>query len=49
MKRESLGAQENHDEGLELDLTSQVRGGTHVLTLEEIANLAAEEGNPPRR
>ena len=41
-----LGLEENHDEGHELEATGHVREVTHVLTLEEIANLAAAEGQP---
>src|SRR5271154_5095746 len=46
MEPESLGLEENHGEFHEPDVTGNVRDVTHVLTLEEIANLAAEEGQP---
>ena len=46
MEPESLGLEENHDEVQELDVPGHVREVTHVLTLEEIANLAGEEGQP---
>src|SRR5271166_3240903 len=46
MEPESLELQENHREVQELTLTGKVRVVTHVLTLEEIANLAAEGGKP---
>jgi len=46
MEPESLGLTENHEEVQELPMSSPARGTTHVLTLEEIANLAAEEGQP---
>src|SRR5208337_5224859 len=46
MEPESLELEANHDEVQELEGTGHVRGVTHVLTLEEIANLAAEEGQP---
>jgi starch phosphorylase len=46
MEPESLGLEENHDEVQELDAPGHVREVTHVLTLEEIANLAGEEGQP---
>jgi starch phosphorylase len=46
MEPESLELQENHDGVRELEGTDFAREVTHVLTLEEIANLAAEEGQP---
>ncbi len=46
MEPESLGVEENRDEAQDLSLTTQPRGLTHVLTLDEISNLAAEEGQP---
>jgi len=46
MEPESLGVEENRDEAQDLSLTTQPRGVTHVLTLDEISNLAAEEGQP---
>src|SRR3984885_3015933 len=46
MEPESLELAENRNEVQELDLTGQTRDVTHVLTLEEIANLAAAEGEP---
>ena len=46
MEPESLELEENHDEVQELDVPGHVREVTHVLTLEEIANLAGEEGQP---
>jgi glycogen phosphorylase len=46
MEKGILGLEENHDEGQELGGTGHVREVTHVLTLEEIGNLAAEEGQP---
>jgi glycogen phosphorylase len=46
MEPESLRLEENRNEVQELDLTGQTRDVTHVLTLEEIANLAAAEGEP---
>jgi starch phosphorylase len=46
MEPESLELAENQNEVQELDLTGQTRDVTHVLTLEEIANLAAAEGEP---
>jgi glycogen phosphorylase len=46
MEKGILGLEENRDEAKELGVTGHVREDTHVLTLEEIANLAAEEGQP---
>src|ERR1700678_4603846 len=46
MEPESLELEENRIEVQDLDLTGHARDVTHVLTLEEIANLAAEEGQP---
>jgi glycogen phosphorylase len=46
MEPESLSLEENHRDLQELDLTVHSRAGRNVLTLEEIANLAAEEGQP---
>ena len=46
MEPESLELQENHDGVQEVEGTSFAREATRVLTLEEIANLAAEEGQP---
>jgi glycogen phosphorylase len=46
MGLDGLGLEENHHEVQEVDLTAPSPGVTHVLTLEEIANLAAEEGQP---
>src|SRR5580700_4299004 len=46
MEPESLELEENRNEVQELDLISHTRDVTHVLTLEEIANLAAAEGQP---
>src|ERR1700731_3832739 len=46
MEPESLGLEENQNEVEELHLTDNARDVTHVLTLEEIANLAAAEGQP---
>jgi glycogen phosphorylase len=46
MEPESLSLEENHREVQELDVRVRLRGGRNVLTLEEIANLAAEEGQP---
>ena len=45
MEPESLGLEENQSEVQELDPTGHARE-THVLPLEEIANLAAAEGQP---
>src|SRR5271157_361731 len=46
MEPDSLQIEENRGDAQELDLTGHTREITHVLTLEEIANLAAEEGQP---
>src|ERR1700689_4538899 len=46
MEPESLELEENRIEVRDLDLTGHARDVTHVLTLEEIANLAAAEGQP---
>jgi starch phosphorylase len=46
MEPESLELDENRNEVQELDLTGHARDVPDVLTLEEIANLAAEEGQP---
>ncbi len=46
MEPENLELDESRNDVQELDLTAQARGATDVLTLEEIANLAAEEGQP---
>jgi starch phosphorylase len=46
MEPESLGLEENRDGVQELEVKNKVREFTHGLTLEEIANLAAEEGQP---
>ena len=46
MEPESLGLEDKHSEVQDLDLTGPQREVTDVLTLEEIANLAAEEGQP---
>jgi glycogen phosphorylase len=46
MEPESLELQENHDGVQELEGTGFASEVTRVLTLEEIANLAAEEGQP---
>ena len=46
MEPESLGLEDKHSEVQDLDLTGGQREITDVLTLEEIANLAAEEGQP---
>src|SRR5271155_2519453 len=45
MEPKNLGL-EDRDEVQELDMTVRPRQMTDVLTLEEIANLAAEEGQP---
>jgi len=42
----SLGLEETREKVQELSVTGHVREVAHVLTLEEIANLAAEEGQP---
>ena len=46
MEPESLGLEENQSEVQDLDITGQIREIAHVLPLEEIANLAAAEGQP---
>ena len=46
MEPESLGLEENQNEVQDLDITGQIREIAHVLPLEEIANLAAAEGQP---
>src|ERR1017187_1915905 len=46
MEPESLGVEEKHNGVEDLDLTGRARGVADVLTLEEIANLAAAEGQP---
>jgi len=46
MGLDGLGSEENHHEVQEVDLTAPSPEVTHVLTLEEIANLATEEGQP---
>src|SRR5580692_10885836 len=46
MEPESLGLEDNQNEVQELDLSGHTRDATHVLTLEEITNLAATEGQP---
>ena len=46
MEPESLGLEDKHSEVQDLDLTGGQREVPDVLTLEEIANLAAEEGQP---
>ena len=54
MEPDSLGVEDKNQEvqgdnevqGQGMDLTESARGVTDVLTLEEIANLAAEEGQP---
>ena len=46
MEPESLNLEENRHEVQGLDLTVRTREVPDVLTLEEIANLAAEEGQP---
>src|ERR1700733_9718267 len=46
MEPESLRFEENQSEVQDLDLTGPARDVTHVLPLEEIANLAAAEGQP---
>jgi starch phosphorylase len=46
MEPESLSVEEKRSEVQDLDLTAHARGVADVLTLEEIANLAAEEGQP---
>src|SRR6202451_4475873 len=46
MEPESLELEENRIEVQDLDLTGHARDVTHVLTLEEIASLAADSGKP---
>jgi starch phosphorylase len=46
MEPESLGVEEKRNDVQDLDLSGHARGVADVLTLEEIANLAAEEGQP---
>jgi glycogen phosphorylase len=46
MEPESLDVEEKRNDVQDLDLTGHARGVADVLTLEEIANLAAEEGQP---
>jgi starch phosphorylase len=46
MEPESLGLEENREGLQELDVNGSVREFRHGLTLDEIANLAAEEGQP---
>jgi glycogen phosphorylase len=46
MEPESLGLEDKHSEVQDLDLSGPERAATDVLTLDEIANLAAEEGQP---
>jgi starch phosphorylase len=46
MEPGSLGLEENHDEVQDLDVPGRVREVTHVLALDDIASLAAEEGQP---
>src|SRR5208282_1601408 len=46
MVPKSLGLEENHLEVQEVHLTGHARDVTHVLPLEEIANLATAEGQP---
>src|SRR5277367_1808028 len=46
MEPESLGLEENKSEVQDLDLTGHAREFTHVIPIEEIANLAAAEGQP---
>ncbi|MGA8733172.1 MAG: alpha-glucan family phosphorylase [Terriglobales bacterium] len=46
MEPESLELEENRNGVQELDLTGHARSATHVLTLEEITNLAVAEGEP---
>jgi glycogen phosphorylase len=46
MEPESLGVEEKHNGVEDLDFTGRARGVADVLTLEEIANLAAAEGQP---
>jgi glycogen phosphorylase len=46
MERGSLGLEESREKVQELGVIGPVREVTHVLTLEQIANLAAKEGQP---
>jgi signal transduction protein with GAF and PtsI domain len=46
MEPESLELEQNRDAVQDSDLTGHAREITHVLTLEEIGNLAASEGQP---
>ncbi len=46
MEPESLELEENRNEVQELDPNGHAHDAPDVLTLEEIANLAAEEGQP---
>src|SRR6202049_2869763 len=46
MEPESLGLEENQSEAQGLDMTGRMREIAHVLPLEEIAHLAAAEGQP---
>jgi glycogen phosphorylase len=46
MELGSLGLEETREKVQELGVSGPVREVTHVLTLEEIANLTAEEGQP---
>src|ERR1700689_5813716 len=46
MEPESLNLEENRDQSHPLGVTVHAREVPHALTLEEIANLAAEEGQP---
>src|SRR5579872_5905250 len=46
MEPESLGLEEDQNEVDDLDISGQMREVPHVLPLEEIANLAAAEGQP---
>jgi starch phosphorylase len=46
MEPESLGLEENREGLQELDVNGSVQEFRHGLTLDEIANLAAEEGQP---
>jgi glycogen phosphorylase len=46
MEPESLSLEDDHRGVQGLNLTVRLRDGRNVLTLEEIANLAAEEGQP---
>jgi starch phosphorylase len=46
MERGSLGLEDSREKVQELGVIGPVREVTHVLTLEQIANLAAKEGQP---